>query len=178
MRCCTRITSPSCAARAESRRAVSALNSATSSCTICTSPLVAHAAQTGEESAGAGQRAARASAPGSLRRDEVVAAGRDLELVTAVLGVRGLVVARIERPLLAIGDDVDPGGVHALVLQVALGRGGAAIAQRQIVLVGAALVGMTADRDLDLRDWPAGSRPCGRAWPGRRTARPPGRNRS
>ena len=44
-----------------------------------------------------------------------------------------------------------PRGVDALVLEIALGGGGAPVAEGQVVLVRAALVGVAADLELDVR---------------------------
>ena len=87
----------------------------------------------------------------SLELDEVVAARRDFEFVATVLGKGGLVAAGIEWPLLAIGDDVQAGPVHALILEITLGCGGTPVGQSQIVFVGTALVGMAADAEFDVR---------------------------
>src|SRR5881409_3254784 len=91
-----------------------------------------------------GPRGWRAPAPSggndSLRGYQVVGARSDLELVPAVLGPGVLAVAGIERPFLPVGDHLEPPVGDTLAGQVALGRGGAPVAQRQVVLVAAPLV--------------------------------------
>ena len=82
----------------ESRRAISAFSSATSPCTVCTSPLVGAPREPRPRRRARGRaRRPEAGEPISLGRDEVVAAGRDLELVAAVLSVGRLVGAGVER---------------------------------------------------------------------------------
>src|SRR3546814_287454 len=62
-----------------------------------------------------------------------------------VLSPGGLVAAEHRRTLLAVADRRDPVGRDARGNQVALHAGGAALAQGQVVLAGAPLVGMTLD---------------------------------
>ena len=65
----------------------------------------------------------------------------------AVLRPRALVAAERERPFLAVADRRDPRRVDAPGGQIVLGGVRAAVAQRQIVFAGAALVGMAFDDD-------------------------------
>src|SRR6059036_3133184 len=76
---------------------------------------------------------------------QVLAAGENLELVSAILRPRVLVVSGGERPLLAVGHGLDAARIDAVTDEVLLGRRRAPVAERQVVLVGPALVAMAAD---------------------------------
>src|SRR5579875_1689889 len=56
-----------------------------------------------------------------------------------------------ERLFFAVADHPDTAGRYALAYQHVLGRVGAVLAERQVVLVAAALVAVAADYDLDIR---------------------------
>src|SRR5215470_9936920 len=77
------------------------------------------------------------SAPGLLALRE--------EVVPAVLRPAALVVLSAHRPFLAVGDHGDAIRSDALGLQVAHGRLGTALAEGQVVLVGATLVAVAVD---------------------------------
>src|ERR1700756_3233953 len=72
-------------------------------------------------------------------------------MVAAVLGPGRLVMAGIERALLAVADGADAAGVDAEGDQILLGLVGAAGAEREVVLLGAALVAMAFDEQVVLR---------------------------
>src|SRR5690606_24445056 len=78
-------------------------------------------------------------------------AADDLRVCVSVHTPRFLVRARIERTLLAVGDGFDAAGLDAERDEVVLGRGGAAGAKRQVVLAGAAFVGVAGDEDAHVR---------------------------
>src|SRR5207245_10972614 len=80
-----------------------------------------------------------------------VAARQDVDLVAAILGPGLLVVAGIDGPLFAVRHRLDATRVDAVTQEVLLGRRGAPIAQGQVVLVGAALVAVSADADTQSR---------------------------
>src|SRR5208282_1585740 len=65
--------------------------------------------------------------------------------VATVLRPRGLVRADHRRTLLAVADGGNPPGLDAKGRQILLGGGGAALAERQVVLARAALVAVTLD---------------------------------
>src|SRR5262249_59020433 len=71
----------------------------------------------------------------------------DDEMRAPVLRVRRFVVARIEGELLAVAHGAQPVARDAERDEVRARGGGAAFAQRQIVLGGAALVAVSFDRD-------------------------------
>src|SRR6266581_1713688 len=141
--CCTartaaRIESRS-AARTESLLAASPRRACTWSSTFRTSPFRA-------------QPATSPSAKTSeLRPAEIVAATDDLELIAPVLRPGGFVMSVHERLLLAPGLRLDATRVDPVAHEVLLRRLGAAVAERQVVLVRAALVAVAADADLELR---------------------------
>src|SRR5579864_2647209 len=92
-----------------------------------------------------GLREAGASSAETEREARSVDAGDGV----AVLRPGLLVVARHRRPLLAIADGLDAGGIDAERDQSLLRRIGAALAEAQIVLARAALVAIAGDRDAD-----------------------------
>src|SRR5262244_333788 len=65
----------------------------------------------------------------------------------AVLRERDIVMPRILRPLLAVGDRLDAVGIDAERDEIILHGVGATLAERQVVLARAALVAMALDRD-------------------------------
>src|SRR2546425_6624033 len=69
----------------------------------------------------------------------------DQEVSAAILGPARLVVIGAEGPFLAVGDDAQAALRHSLTDQIVHGRPGAALAQREVVLVGAPLVAMALD---------------------------------
>src|SRR6185312_5443610 len=81
----------------------------------------------------------RSWSPGK-RRPALLGAGRDRRVGVAVLGPGFLALARIDRTLLAVGDGRDAGRVHPVGDQEVAHRAGAAGAQGQVVLAGAAFV--------------------------------------
>src|SRR5258707_1269489 len=66
----------------------------------------------------------------------------DEEVRAAVLGPALFALLRANGPLLTVADDRDATGLHTLGDEVVHRRLGAALAQREVVLVGAALVAM------------------------------------
>src|SRR5689334_13375498 len=78
---------------------------------------------------------------------QVVAAGENLELVTAILRPGVFVVPGVDRPFLAVGRGLDPARVDAVTDEVLLGGRGPAVTEREVVFVGAPLVAMPADPD-------------------------------
>src|SRR5262249_51540762 len=72
--------------------------------------------------------------------------GLDQEVIATVLLPARLVLLGAHRPLLAIRDDGDPAGLDPLRHQVVHRGLGAALTQRQVVLVCAALVAMPFDQ--------------------------------
>src|SRR5262245_44378993 len=89
-----------------------------------------------------GPTAQRRGIPGACSRSVA-----NDEVAAPVLGPRGLVVTHGNRLLLAEADGRNAGGIHAEVDQVALGRLCTALAQREVVLLGAALVAVALDLD-------------------------------
>src|SRR6185369_10223034 len=75
----------------------------------------------------------------------------DNEFVPSVLGPGFLAVARVDRLFLTVADGGEALGRDAEVDQVIAGRLGPALAQRHVVLVGAALVAIPFDPELDRR---------------------------
>src|ERR1051326_2649915 len=72
-------------------------------------------------------------------------------MVAAVLRPRRLVVTRVERPLFTVADGADAGRVDAERRQVLLRGVRAAVAEGEVVLLGAALVAVTFDQEVVLR---------------------------
>src|SRR5712691_10243173 len=126
------------AARAASLFARSACSASTWSSTFRTSPFSAHPA------------ASPRATTHALRTAEVIATARYLELVAPVLRPRALIVAIHQRPLLAPRLRLDAAGIDPVAHEVLLGGLRAAIAQSEVVLVGAALIAVTADPNLQL----------------------------
>src|SRR6267143_5758142 len=123
------------AARPESLCATSPRRACTWSSTFRTSPFRAHPATS---------PSARTS---DLRLVEIVAATDDLKLVPPVLRPGGFIVTIHERPLLAPGLRLDAAAIDPVAHEVLLGGLRAAVAERQVVLVRAALVAVPADPD-------------------------------
>src|SRR5437660_10645159 len=71
--------------------------------------------------------------------------GLDEEVRATVLSPAALGVLGADGPLLAVGDDGDAGGRQSLREQLVHGRPRAPLAQRQVVLVRAALVAVPLD---------------------------------
>src|SRR3989441_271606 len=92
--------------------------------------------------------AARVSA---LRLLQDVPARDDLELIVAVLRPGLLVVARVERPLFAVGHRLEATAVDAVAHEVLLGGRRAPVAEGEVVLVRAALVAVPGDADPEVR---------------------------
>src|SRR5258707_10388654 len=69
----------------------------------------------------------------------------------AVLRPRGVVMARIERPLFAVADGAHARPVDAERGQEVARRIGAAVAEGQVVLLGSALVAMSFDEQVVVR---------------------------
>src|SRR5712692_2347691 len=69
----------------------------------------------------------------------------DQEVSVTVLGPAGLVVVGADRPLLAVGDDAHAALRHPLADQIVHGRLGPALAERDVVLIGAPLVAVALD---------------------------------
>src|SRR5206468_8527446 len=69
----------------------------------------------------------------------------DEEVSAAVLGPAGFVVIGADRPLLTVGDDAHPVLRHTLADEIIHRRLGPALAERQVVLVGASLVAVALD---------------------------------
>ena len=69
----------------------------------------------------------------------------------AVLRPAALLGLGADRALLAVGEGAQPVAGHAQRAQVVLDRVGAPLAEGQVVLVGAALVGVPLDRHQELR---------------------------
>src|SRR5574341_571908 len=67
----------------------------------------------------------------------------------AVLGVGGLVAARVERPLLAVRDDAQPCARDSQAREVVAHGARPLLAERQVVLDGAALVAVPLDDHAD-----------------------------
>src|SRR2546428_4556414 len=131
-------------ARWLSARARSTRSASTWSSTRRTSPFSAHPAVSPRTSTNG--RACLNGCSGS-RLLQVFAARQNLELIAAILRPRPLVVSGGERPLLAVGHGLDPTPIDAVADDVLLRRRGAAIAERQVILVRAALVAVPADAD-------------------------------
>src|SRR2546425_10114016 len=70
---------------------------------------------------------------------------QQLELVVAVLRPCSLIVPGIERALLPVGHSLDPARVDTMIDEVRLAGQGAAIAEREVVLVRAALITIPGD---------------------------------
>src|SRR6266545_5089794 len=120
-------------ARAASLLARSACTACTWSSTFRTSPFSAQPA------------ASPRARTHALRTGEVVATADHLELVTPVLRPGGLVVTVHGRPLLAPRLRFDAARIDAMAYEVLLRGLRAAIAERQVVLIRAALVAVPAD---------------------------------
>src|SRR5262249_53291645 len=69
----------------------------------------------------------------------------DLELVATVLRPRGFIRALGDRPFLTEAHDLNAAFTNPVVHEVLLRRGGATLAEREVVLVGATLVGVAGD---------------------------------
>src|SRR6185503_3802983 len=78
---------------------------------------------------------------------KVLASGCDLKLGTPVLGKRRLVVALRDRPLFTIRDRLQAGLRNAMVDEIALDGRRAALAEREVVLVRPAFVGVPLNLD-------------------------------
>src|SRR5262245_57040306 len=109
---------------------------------ICWCSLLAAAAGT----AVAATRAALATNVRTRMADLGLLGGND-EVGAAVVRPRRLAVARVERELLAIADRPQPLGGDAEGDEVLADRQRPPLAQRQVVLGGAALVAVALDRD-------------------------------
>src|SRR4051812_13242266 len=83
--------------------------------------------------------------------DPVAADRHDTEVVATVLLPAGFVVLGANRALLAIGHEVEAICRNAVVNEVPLGAGRAALAEGQVVLVGATLVSVTLDTNSHTR---------------------------
>src|SRR5712692_6831149 len=83
------------------------------------------------------RRRTRTAAPTLLRLDQEVSA--------AVLGPAGFVVLGAHGPFFAVGDDAHAALRHPLADQIVHGRLGPPLAEREVVLVGAALVAVALD---------------------------------
>src|SRR5213592_2669542 len=127
------------AARAASLFARSARRSWTWSSTFRTSPFSAHPA-----------RSPRSRTTALRRATEVIATTDHFELVAPVLRPGGFVVALRERFLLAPRLRLDAAAVDSVTDEILLGRLRAAITERQVVLVRAALIAMPADADAEI----------------------------
>jgi len=80
--------------------------------------------------------------------DYLIAADRhDTEVIATVLLPAGFVVLGANRALLAITHEVEAICCNAVVNEVPLGRSRTALAQCQVVLVGATLVSVALDTD-------------------------------
>src|SRR6267378_867172 len=81
------------------------------------------------------------------KRDEKQSlhSGLHRDLDAAILGVRGLVVAGVGRTFLAVAGGLELRGIGAELNEILAYGIGAALAQRQVVFGGAALVGMAGD---------------------------------
>src|SRR3954465_5205411 len=88
-----------------------------------------------------------------LRRyyDPVAADCHDTEVIATVLLPAGFVVLGANRALLAVGHEVEAICRNAVVNEVPLGACRAALAEGQVVLVGATFVGVTLDSDSHTR---------------------------
>src|SRR4029077_12444973 len=75
--------------------------------------------------------------------------GSDHEVAAAILRPTRLGLLLAERPLLSVGDRLDAAAVDAERNEVVLGGVGAPLAEREDVLVGAAVVAVALDEDLD-----------------------------
>src|SRR5262245_44230773 len=84
-----------------------------------------------------GDGALRRRRPGLLRLHE--------EVSGAILGPEGLVVVAADRALLAVGDDAHAALRHPLADQIVHRRLGPALAERDVVFVGAPLVAVALD---------------------------------
>src|SRR6266704_4016184 len=127
-----------------SARARSTRSASTWSSTRRTSPFSAHPAVSPRTSTNGRACLNRCSGSGLL---QALAARQNLELVAAILRPGVLVVALRDRPLLTVGHGLDPTPIDAVADEVLLRRRGAAVAERQVVFVRAALVAVAADAD-------------------------------
>src|SRR3954464_14778801 len=84
------------------------------------------------------------SSPGSLL-------GRDQEVAAAILLPAGLGLFRAERLLLSLADNRDAVGGQPQADDVVADGGGTTFAERQVVLVGAPVVGVSLDHHLRRR---------------------------
>src|ERR1043166_5129369 len=131
-----------------SARARSTRSASTCSSTRRTSPFSAHPAVSprSRTNGRAGLNGVSAS-----RLLQALATRENLDLVAAVLGPGILVMALRDRPLLAVRHGFDAAAVDAVADEVLLRRRGPAVAERQVVFVGAALVAVPADADAEGR---------------------------
>src|SRR3954467_6186760 len=83
--------------------------------------------------------------------DPIAADRHDTEVIATVLLPAGFVVLGANRALLAIGHEVEAICRNAVVNEVPLGACRAALAEGQVVLVGATLVSVTLDTDSHTR---------------------------
>src|SRR3989442_6582959 len=134
--------------RSESPWASSPRSAVTWSSTLRTSPLRAQPAVSPRLSANDRDRRNRGP---TLRLLEDVAAGEDLEFITTVLCPRALIVALRDGALFAVGDGLEAASVDAVLDEVLFRPGRAPVAQREVVLIRAALVAMAADADAQPR---------------------------
>ena len=144
LRALRRDRSPAPAGPAAAPRASAA--SAASSRASAGSSARAGGRQAAASKASAAAAAVQRRASGRSRAALASAGGGDDRHGAAVLRPGGLVVAGIGRPLLAIGDRQHAIWRDAERDQIVLDRIGPAVAQRQVVLARAALVGVTLDR--------------------------------
>src|SRR6266536_3110077 len=127
----SRVRTESTAARCWlSARLRSTRSASTWSSTRRTSPFSAHPAVSPRASTN-GMGRVTGTASGLF---QVVAAREDLELIAAILRPASLVVPGGDGPLLAVRRRLDPTGVDAVTDEVLLGRGRAAVAEREVVL--------------------------------------------
>ena len=91
----------------------------------------------------------RASAPGGALHLGVAAPG-DHELAATILRPGALVAGAVQGPLLSVADDLDPAVGDALGLHVPGHRVGPLLAQGDVVVGGAALIGVALDLDADV----------------------------
>src|SRR6266704_1940349 len=127
------------AARTASLFARSACSVCTWSSTFRTSPFSAHPA------------ASPRATTHALRTVEIVATAGRFEFIAPVLRPRRLVVAVDQRLLLTPRLRLDAAGIDPVAHEVLLRGLRAAIAQGEVVLVGAALVTVPGDADPQLR---------------------------
>src|SRR5579859_1623321 len=130
------------ARRTKSECASCACTASTWSPTFRTSPLRAQPAVSARIAAVKLRTERRADVLRLLQR---IATRENREFIAAVLRPGILVVAGVERPLLAVRDGLDAAGIDPMAHEILLGGVGAAIAQGEVVFVGPALVTVAGD---------------------------------